>query len=149
MATVNHCIICEGLRPEVNGKATILGFIGILPNARLWVGSLNTPASFFTLVFTFSPEAAVVRIRPQILDPHGRSIIPVESYAMLQLLEEYPSNVVINLAGLEFVSTGRHTVQLYVDDRLSYSESVMIYEGQPPAAHEPRLIGTERIVPAD
>ena len=38
-----HCLVCEGLRQEVMGKLTLLGFVGICPNVDVGVPRLDLP----------------------------------------------------------------------------------------------------------
>jgi len=148
MSYVNHCLVCEDLRPEFGGKASILGFFGVLPNVRLWVTDLKAPARQLVLLFTFSPQEIVLRIRPQITTPDRKRLIPEESAAMIQLFGEFPSNAAISLGGIAFPVPGKYTVELYVNDVLDFSESMQVFEGPAPETHSPRYLGTEQMTAA-
>jgi len=37
------CLVCEAIRPELNGKLIILGFFGICPNVDVRVNRLDEP----------------------------------------------------------------------------------------------------------
>jgi hypothetical protein len=53
LSEVVSCIFCEGVRQEVGGKATILGFGGILPYVVLTLGTPGETGQVieFTLLF--------------------------------------------------------------------------------------------------
>ncbi len=50
----SYCIVCEGVRPEVGGKLTILGFYGLTPNVEIAVANPNLPLNI-VLVAAFPP----------------------------------------------------------------------------------------------
>ena len=146
MSKVNHCIVCEGLRPEVGGKSTIVGFVGVLPNVKIWIGNLDAPIPQLTFVFIFAPEKTHLQIRPQIISPEGKPILPIEHTATIELFDAYASNVVINMGGFSFPQAGEYTVQLYSDEAIIFSEKMTVQEGSAPPSHEPRYIGEERLI---
>jgi hypothetical protein len=45
-----YCIVCEGVRPELGGKVSILGFFGVTPNVDIGVGKLEQPLGLAVLV---------------------------------------------------------------------------------------------------
>jgi hypothetical protein len=51
---LNYCIICEGMRPEIGGKLTILGFYGLAPNVDVRVVNPNSPV-ILALIAGFPP----------------------------------------------------------------------------------------------
>jgi hypothetical protein len=52
----DFCIICEGLRPEMGGKLTILGFYGLAPNVEVVVSNPALPVTL-ALIAGFPPIA--------------------------------------------------------------------------------------------
>lgn len=48
---ISVCLVCEGARPEVLGKWTLLGFFGPAPNVRIAISNFSNPVS---LVFVFA-----------------------------------------------------------------------------------------------
>src|SRR5579862_9406236 len=48
---IDTCIICEGVRREINNKHTLLGYFGIAPYVQVSLGNLEAPA---VLCFVFS-----------------------------------------------------------------------------------------------
>src|SRR5438132_3143097 len=52
----NYCIVCEGVRAEIGGKLTILGFYGIAPDVDLLIVNINQPTVVSFLV-GFPPVA--------------------------------------------------------------------------------------------
>lgn len=41
----DFCLICDGARPEIGGKLTILGFFGVAPNVEIVVGNPAAPVN--------------------------------------------------------------------------------------------------------
>lgn len=39
----NYCIICDIVRPELNGKLILLGFYGLAPNVSVAISDINRP----------------------------------------------------------------------------------------------------------
>jgi len=39
----NNCIVCDIVRPELNGKLILLGFYGFTPNVLLTISDINRP----------------------------------------------------------------------------------------------------------
>lgn len=50
----DFCLICDGARPEIGGKLTILGFYGVAPNVEIVVGNPAAPVNV-GLVAGFPP----------------------------------------------------------------------------------------------
>src|SRR5260370_17099706 len=50
----DFCLICEGIRQELGGKLTILGFFGMTPNVEVAVANPNQPL-VLSLVAGFPP----------------------------------------------------------------------------------------------
>jgi len=55
----NYCIVCEGLRPELGQKLTILGFFGVAPNVEIVVANPNIPLSL-SLLSGFPPVPGIL-----------------------------------------------------------------------------------------
>ena len=54
----DFCLICDGVRPEVGGKLTILGFFGLAPNVEIVVSNPAAPVTV-GMVAGFPPVAGV------------------------------------------------------------------------------------------
>jgi len=54
----DFCLVCDGVRPEIGGKLTILGFYGSAPNVEIVVGNPAAPVTV-ALVAGFPPVADV------------------------------------------------------------------------------------------
>lgn len=48
------CLVCEQARPELNGKAILLGYFGICPNVNIWLARLDQP-TVLTFVLSGGP----------------------------------------------------------------------------------------------
>jgi len=84
----SYCIICDGIRPEVGGKLTVLGFYGMAPNVEIVISNLNQPINL-ALVAGFPPvidvqgpyNHSIVITRPdnvvlQRMGPAGLNVVP-------------------------------------------------------------------------
>lgn len=56
----DFCIMCEGIRPEVGGKLTILGFYGLAPNVEVAIANPAQPLSL-AFIAGFPPVADATR----------------------------------------------------------------------------------------
>jgi hypothetical protein len=63
MTLFQYCIIAEDVRMEMDGKSTIVGFIGISPHAGIQVPNPNQPIGRVTFAFltgdTQSPQVGI------------------------------------------------------------------------------------------
>jgi hypothetical protein len=55
---VSYCLVCDGLRPEIGGKLTILGFFGVTPNVEIVVINQALPLNL-AFVMGFPPVQEV------------------------------------------------------------------------------------------
>jgi hypothetical protein len=71
----DFCLICDGVRPEMGGKLTLLGFYGIAPNVEVAIGNPAFPLSL-AIVAGF-PPVLDIRVYDHsfvITDPSGNTI---------------------------------------------------------------------------
>jgi hypothetical protein len=47
----DDCIVCEGIREELHGKMTLVGFLGICPNVDFGLQALDQPAIMMFMLF--------------------------------------------------------------------------------------------------
>jgi hypothetical protein len=53
----DFCLICEGIRPEIGNKLTILGFYGVAPNVEIVIGNTAMPVTIaFVAGFPSVPD---------------------------------------------------------------------------------------------
>lgn len=93
----DFCIICDGIRPEVGGKATILGFYGVAPNVEVIV---SNPALPVTLAFVagFPPVTDAQAIY------ESSTIVTRPNQAVV--LQTPPQRLNVSAVGRGFVAAG-------------------------------------------
>src|SRR5438552_3076503 len=111
IATVEYCILCEGVRPEQAGKATILGFVGVLPFARLVVRELQQPLGTLMFLVGLHGPSDEILLRANLKSPDGSTliVIPEDQVIRLPTLLDWQSAIGgVGFANLAFTQEGVH-----------------------------------------
>lgn len=66
---IDSCLICDAVRPELNGKLLILDFLGICPNVDIRVPALDQPTAQSPIVV--GGDGATVGVAPSLLPTFG------------------------------------------------------------------------------
>lgn len=129
--TVNFCLVCEGVRPELGGKFSILGFFGLTPNVDIAVGRLDQPLGL-SVVLGFGLVTDVNQVYN-----HSISVTNPDGSVLFQS-PIGPINVVRGKAGL-LVSgaaaiprvAGPRTVRLVVNGQTLFEGQFLIRQATP------------------
>lgn len=127
---INYCLVCEGIRQEMAGKLSVLGFFGVTPNVDIWVGRLDLPAPI-VLVMGFGP------VTDNQAYSHTVSVTNPDGSILLQS-PEARINTVPNRAGL-IVSgaavvpriAGVRTVRVTVNGQLHFQAQFNLRQATP------------------
>jgi hypothetical protein len=137
-------LICDAVRPEANGKLTLLGLLG----EEVFVPQI--PTQLASLAF-------VQRWRPSAGEPAGRSFVvsfdirvpglpaPIAIPAQPAIVPPgvRPSmNFVIQMQGFLVPQAGDYQLRTFVDGQLRFTHTFFI--GLPPEAARNQLIGFNR-----
>jgi hypothetical protein len=73
---IDTCIVCEGVRQEINNKHILLGFFGITPYVRVFIKTFQIPVS---LCFVFcgghqQPQANRFNLDLRLSDSRGNTL---------------------------------------------------------------------------
>jgi hypothetical protein len=126
-----YCLACEDVRPEINGKATILGFLGVVPHFGIGVADLSQSVPRFTLLFGIEGEGEHTA-QFLILDPDGRDIYSSGKHAFL--IGARPgspfqlSNLMLGPVSLSFPKEGRYKVRAFLDEKLGYEDTFHVFK---------------------
>jgi hypothetical protein len=129
---IDFCILCESVRPEPNGKANILGFYGVLPDAAIQVGELGKPVETLMFLMGMSGDSPAFSVTANILNPDGSILVPSKPAAAVNFPEL--KSPLRGLGGLLFQKVifthpGAHVLQVFVEGREAYKRSFLIGVG--------------------
>ena len=127
-AKIDACLVCEGARPELNGKNILLGFFGVTPHVRVRFVNLNAPASL-CFVFSGGSSGGKFNLRLRLIDPTGVEVTNPTNSPPIEngVLDSTKSGTNIFLAFLGVLGrAGTFRVGLIVDGVEHYSTTVDI-----------------------
>lgn len=130
---IEVCILCEGVRPEIQNKHILLGFFGIAPYVRIHIKDFKRPVSLCFVFCTNEGVAGKHTIDLRLTDKKGT----VLSNAIQGIKDEEArpgarsTNIFMAFQGL-LGEPGLYRVDLVVDGMEHYSTKVTI--DPPPVA---------------
>ena len=113
---VKACMICDDLRPELNGKATIVGFGGILPIPKIAVSGGKTIPQL-TFVFVLEPGASSSEVVMQITGPDGNTMTKSPNAGPINIGPTSAMNLAITTRNVRFANEGDYTIRLTSEGR--------------------------------
>jgi hypothetical protein len=128
---IDHCIICESIRPEAGGKSTILGFYGITPNVDIRLQNADLPIAGLSFLFVAGAGEGAGSLTLEVKDWSGNPEV-VAPPTQIDLRKADRSNLAFGLAGLiKFPHTGRYMIRLTKDGNQIFRDSFMVSQGSP------------------
>jgi hypothetical protein len=115
---VEQCILCDSIREEVRQKISILGFLGICPNAGVRVQHLDRPVAI-TFLFLAGFGDGDHSISFEVADGTGDKIIARAKGPGISVDPASRANVVAQLP-LTFDNAGVFEIRLLVDERVAF-----------------------------
>jgi len=112
----DYCILCEGIRPEVGGKVTILGFYGLAPNIEVAVGNPNQPL-VLSFIAGFPPVTETTEIYENTISlfrPNGTTVLQTPSQR-LDVSAPGRGNICTRFAIQPPFVWGEHIIQIHVN----------------------------------
>jgi hypothetical protein len=131
-------LVCEDVRPEFGGKSTILGFLGIAPDVRIFLADFQSPVPrlAFLLIGWWPSEGAGnfdVELAFRISDEQGELIFDFPPTKGTLQLETQRFNVGISVLGAKFTHPGKYYATLLVNGNQHFQESFEVLP-QPPSS---------------
>jgi hypothetical protein len=119
------CIICEGIRPEIGGKVTILGFYGMAPHVEILVPVLGASTSVSFLIGFAPPETDASQNQSYftLTAPSGNRL----SYTAPGLLRGVPGKRIVMAYASTFIpESGQHILRVYGDTEIVYETTFSV-----------------------
>jgi hypothetical protein len=128
----DFCILCEGVRPEVGGKLTVLGFFGVAPSVEIVVQNPNQPL-MMSFIAGFPPVTGGTTVYQNVISLIRPNGAPVFQTPPAQLNVSTTSR---GLVATAFVIPppyvwGRHVLRIYVNNELKLDTSFNIRQANP------------------
>jgi hypothetical protein len=125
LSEVLFCIFCEGVRPEIGGKATILGFGGLLPYVTVGVQDKLKKQVDFTLLISTKGDGDV-SAEFEILDPNCAVLAEQKAVKIDWDGPEEITNLVLQFPAVKLTSPGLYAVRVAVDGKEIYKSSFQV-----------------------
>jgi hypothetical protein len=128
-AKIDACLVCEGIRPELNNKNILFGFFGITPYVTVRLQHINAPANL-CFVFTGGPSIGKFNIRLRLIDPNGIEVTTPANSPPIQGDLNSPrggTNIFLSFQGI-LGKTGTFRAGLVVDEVEQYGTTIGIEE---------------------
>ena len=131
---IDHCLVCDTVRPELGNKISLLGFFGVAPNVEVRPEKLDLPVNelTFVLVGSTSGAAGSVEVIFELFDWSDHLIVASPTQSQ-QLQPAERSNFVFGIRLVKFPHVGRYKLRLRVDGRPVYNTNFLIAAGESPA----------------
>jgi hypothetical protein len=126
---IDACLICEGVRPELQNKNILLGFYGIAPHVLIWLRDFNIPAAFVFAFCAGRGDAGTYDIELRLIDPQGQQVSNPETSPSIKGGQLVPdrstTNIFMGFQG-RLGKPGTYRVSLMVDGKEHYSTTIDI-----------------------
>lgn len=128
---INFCLICDGVRPEMGGKLSILGFYGATPNVEIAVGRLDQPVSIVA-VMGFGPITDATQVynhSVSILNPDGTFLVQGPT-ARINVILGKPGLIVSGAPAIPRAA-GPRRVRLVLNGQTHFEDQFLIRQASP------------------
>jgi hypothetical protein len=127
MPNIRACIVCEGVRQEILGKWTLLGFFGVAPVVRVSIGDFSKAV---TLCFVFGGDEFVGTLRASlnVIAPSGVQVSGATD-AVGEFFKGKPATMFFMQYQSVMPGPGRYTVIFTMNGQEAYRTTVDIDQG--------------------
>lgn len=127
--------MCDDLREERGGKATLLGFYGVLPHVTMGLPIFDKPLArlMFVVIADKSEAPIVADVSFQIFEEEG---MPLQDFPLLKIKVAVPAVEMTNsyafgMQNVRFTKPGTYFVRLTVDGKTHFEEKFRIRQAAP------------------
>lgn len=128
---VTYCIVCEDIRPEVQGKYAILGFFGLLPHVNIKVKEMGKPLARLVFLANVEGDAGKYKLKFSVVGPDKKKVftdIPLGEFE----INRDPTQralIVVNVLGLIFQKEGIYTVRVIHANKAFFESTFRVDQG--------------------
>ena len=126
------CMICDSIRAEPNGKATILGLLGLAPLVEIVIPNPHIPVSDLSFVL-FSNRLTTLksyRIGLSIKDPSGTLMFPMAEQETT-LDEPQILNIAFSFRPFSLNGPGKYELFTLVNNKPDFATSFTVKGAEP------------------
>ena len=128
-----QCIFAEQVRPEPDGRSTILGFIGVAPYASIFVPQFPVIINLAAFVLCEPPKTSESPdLELEVIGPAGLSVIPRMRGNLPPPAFQGNMTCALNFQTIHLAQPGRYTVKLYSESKFHSEHSLTVNAGPVP-----------------
>lgn len=125
--TIEECIVCDQIRPELYGKLIILGFLGICPNVDVAIGRLDQPTTLSFLLLG-GPGDEELKVRFDIFDEVANRVVASIASAAIRVIPMARTTLAPAFV-LTFGHVGPFSVRCYINEEMRYRGGFRVSQG--------------------
>lgn len=126
-----HCLVCEGVREEVNRKRSILGFYGVTPEVEIMLEDFTLPMGHLVFFLVGGPAEGSFRVSFEIFG-ESKQIVPRSPDATVVIEGAAKGyNLNVDAGAVRFPRPGRYTFRLFVDGQPYFEDSFELLQAAP------------------
>lgn len=128
---IHSCVISDDLRPELSGKASIIGFYGIAPNVDIILKDLFQPLAMLTISLLAGRGLGTFKLSMNIADEDGRQLFNVSDYEVNITDQRKKNSWTFQFSNFKFNRAGRHALTVRYDNNVVFSTTFEVRQGTP------------------
>jgi len=117
------------MRPEKANKSNILGFIGVLPHADLYVPDISSPVEKLTFLFILDKGAGMARLVLKLFTPSGLNMLPPTPPFSIHTSDLLRTPFGVSVQGVRFDAEGDYRVELTSEDEIVFNSEFCVRRG--------------------
>ena len=127
----NACLVCEAIRPELNGKLIVLGLFGICPHVNVFLQHLDQPAVLTFLISGGPGDRSFLRSL-QIVD-EGNQRVVAESAPASSIAFPNSATQLVDTLLPTFGHGGQFSIRCLIDGVEQFRADFSVSQGPAPA----------------
>jgi len=127
---IESCIVCDFVRPELNGKLIIVGFFGVCPNVTVTVQRLDQPTAL-TFLFSGGPGVGSYTFTFEVVDESEQRVVASTMGLPFEATPQAPTLLAPSLL-LVFGHPGKFVIRCLVDQVERFRAYFHIYQAVAP-----------------